>query len=125
MTARITFTRRPTGISRSRTRTFPRSPRRPTGCRLLRPEALRSDAIFPAGAVLLQLVVQRLQADAEDLGRARLVVASVLERSQDQLLLRLFHRSADLEAHAFTILGRRRRRGSGRGRGSGSGRGGC
>src|SRR5262245_1251114 len=37
-----------------------------------------------AAAELIQLVVQRLQADAEDFRGARLVVACVLERHQDQ-----------------------------------------
>src|SRR5689334_13591304 len=42
-------------------------------------------------AELVQLVVERLQADAEDFGGARLVVARVLEGHQDQPVLGLFH----------------------------------
>src|SRR5215470_8789937 len=41
---------------------------------------------------LIQLVVQRLQTDAEDLGGARLVVACVLEGHQDQPALGFLHR---------------------------------
>src|SRR5689334_17282471 len=40
---------------------------------------------------LIQLVVQRLQTDAQDLGGARLVVACVLERHQDQPALGFLH----------------------------------
>src|SRR5437773_4422554 len=39
-------------------------------------------------AKAIELVVERLQADAEYFGRAGFVVARVLERHQDQLLLR-------------------------------------
>ena len=48
----------------------------------------------PAGqlAHAIQLVVQRLQADAENLGRTRLVVARVLQCQHDQAPFRLVHR---------------------------------
>src|SRR5262245_34924141 len=46
---------------------------------------------------LVQLVVQRLQTYAEDLGGARLVVARVLEGHQDQPALGFLHRGARLE----------------------------
>ena len=36
----------------------------------------------------VELVVERFQADPEDLGRARLVVPRVLERQENELLLR-------------------------------------
>src|SRR5690606_25201590 len=42
----------------------------------------------------VQLVVQRLEADAEHLGRACLVVAAVFERQQDQAAFGLVHRGA-------------------------------
>ena len=45
----------------------------------------------------IELVVQRLQADPENLGRARLVVARVLERHQDQPPLGLLNRRARRE----------------------------
>src|SRR2546425_12807889 len=43
---------------------------------------------------LVQFVVQRLQADAQNLGRARFVVARVLERHLDQTSFRFFDRRA-------------------------------
>src|SRR6266851_2841221 len=46
---------------------------------------------------LVQLVVQRLEADAEDFRRARLVVARVLERHQDEPALGLLDRRARRE----------------------------
>src|SRR5438874_7152970 len=45
----------------------------------------------------IELVVERLQADAENLGGARLVVARVLERQQDQPALRFIHGRAGRE----------------------------
>ena len=50
-----------------------------------------------SGREAFQLVVQRLQADAEDLRGARLVVARVLERHQDQPPLGLLDRRPRLE----------------------------
>ena len=59
-------------------------------------DLLRGHAFFfrplAAAAQFIQLVVQGLQANPEDLGGARLVVARVLERHQDQPRLRLLHR---------------------------------
>src|SRR5262245_34535239 len=43
--------------------------------------------LAPLAAQLVQLVVQGLEADAEDFRGARLVVAGVLQRHQDQLRL--------------------------------------
>src|SRR6185503_6142843 len=62
---------------------------------------LRYDFLFlaagDAAAQLVELVVQRLQADAEDLRRARLVVARMFERHQDQTALGFLDRRAGLE----------------------------
>src|SRR5688572_6128490 len=48
----------------------------------------------PATPKFIQFVVQRLQADAQDLGGARLVVARVLEGHEDQPVFRLLDRDA-------------------------------
>src|SRR6516165_7966958 len=48
---------------------------------------------------LVQLVVQRLQADSEDLRGARLVVAGVLEGHHDEAPLGFFHRDAGRQRH--------------------------
>src|SRR5215203_4281276 len=50
-----------------------------------------SDRQFPHA---IQLVVQRLQADTENLGRTRLVVARVLQGQHNQAPFRLVHRRA-------------------------------
>ena len=61
-------------------------------------------------AVSIQLIVHCLQADAEQFRRARLVVASLVERSQDHLSLDLFerraHRKANrvFRAHALSLV---------------------
>src|SRR5690242_10608413 len=49
----------------------------------------------PALAIEIQLVVQRLQADAEQLSGARLVVLSLLQRPHDHLALYFFEWRAD------------------------------
>ena len=54
--------------------------------------------------VLLELVVQRLQADAQNLGGAGLVVAGVFQGPDDEALLGVLHRSADAEAHGFGVV---------------------
>ena len=56
---------------------------------------------------LVQLVVERLQADAENFRGARLVVARVLERHHDQPALGLFHRRARPERDLRLMLRRR------------------
>src|SRR5688500_9268284 len=63
---------------------------------------LRDDLFFRAlarhpAAQFVQLVVERLQAYSEDLGGARLVVARVLERHQDQPPLRFLDRGPGSE----------------------------
>src|SRR5215470_15312443 len=55
---------------------------------------------------LVQLVVQRLEADPENLRRARLVVAGVLERHQDQTALSFRHRDARAQRHLRLLLAR-------------------
>src|SRR5258705_5938193 len=47
----------------------------------------------------IEFVVERLEADAEDFGRARLVVARVLERHQDQAALGFLDGSSRFERH--------------------------
>ena len=69
---------------------------------------------------LVQLVVQRLQADAENLGRARLVVARVLERHQDQPPLGLLDRRARRQRDLRLRLGAAARRSATGGRCCGS-----
>src|SRR5262249_12181578 len=69
------------------------------------------------GPILLELVVQRLEADAEDLGGAGLVIARVLESAQNQSLLGLLDRGADVELHRVAVLLRRRSRRGNRGSG--------
>src|SRR5436309_5996313 len=78
----------------------------PRTCLLLMPSRtlLRS---FRSQPQLVQLVVQRLEADAEDLGGARLVVARVLQRHHDQTPLGLFDRDAGRERHLRLLRGRR------------------
>ena len=46
---------------------------------------------IPSSFMPIQLVVQRLQTDAENFGGARLVVARVVERQQDQPAFRFVH----------------------------------
>src|ERR1039458_4788146 len=58
--------------------------------------------------VLAQLVVQRLEADAQNLRGARLVVISMFERAQDELFLGFAHGGADRKADRIAILGGRR-----------------
>src|SRR5687768_11670448 len=60
----------------------------PAICFALMPTRILLTDGFLAAAELVQLVVEGLEADAEDLGRPRLVVVRVLERHQDQLPLR-------------------------------------
>ena len=72
-------------------------------CERRLPAGSRADAEFLPRAVFLQLVVQRLQADPQDLGGARLVVAGVLQGPQDQTLLGFFHRGADLKPDAAVV----------------------
>src|SRR5580693_9192441 len=57
---------------------------------------------------LVQLVVKRLEADAENLGGARLVVTGVLERHQDQPPLGLRNGHTRSERH-LRLLGRPQR----------------
>src|SRR4029453_3961902 len=61
----------------------------------------------------VQLVVQRLQADTEDLGGTRLVVSRVLERHQDQPALALLARGAGVQRddrrHHVGRIGHQRR----------------
>src|SRR5258708_36498303 len=63
----------------------------PGSLALLRPGGSQSQ--------LVQLVVQGLQTDAKYLRRARLVVARVLERHQDQAALRLLDGRAGRQRH--------------------------
>ena len=58
----------------------------------------RSVGAGPLRAVFLQFVEQRLLADAQDLGRAGLVVLGVFERQLDQRALGLFDGIADRNA---------------------------
>src|SRR5258708_24028696 len=59
--------------------------------------------------ILLELVVQRFQTDPKNLRRPRLVVAGMLQRTDNQHLLRVLHRSPDPEADAVRIVRRWRR----------------
>ena len=61
----------------------------------------------------VELVVQRLQADAEHLGGAGLVAAGVLERHLDQLAFGLVDGRAGREAGTGRGCRRRRRRSAG------------
>ena len=72
----------------------------PTICLALMPRCKGESGSLLPQLQPVQLVVQRLQADAEDLGRARLVVARVLERHLDQPPLRLFDGRARARAPA-------------------------
>src|SRR5579884_650937 len=54
-------------------------------------------------AVLLEFVVQRLQADPQDLRRPRFVVARVFERPQDQIFLGFTHRCPDRNPHSIGV----------------------
>src|ERR1700694_3420624 len=65
---------------------------------LNRMESGRAVLLFDLQPV--QLVVQRFQADAEQLGRASLVVVRVLERQENQLTLGLLDCRAWLESDA-------------------------
>src|SRR3989442_8177256 len=56
-------------------------------------------------AVPAELVVQRLQADAEDLGGLRLVVAVPRQRLQDQALLGMVEARADSERDGVGDVG--------------------
>src|SRR5271166_1523032 len=60
-------------------------------------------------AILLQLVMQGLQADAEDFGRARLIIIGGFQRLQNEQTLGLTHRGADAEPHRVGFLHRRAR----------------
>ena len=60
-------------------------------------------------AVFLQFVEQGLLADAQDLGRAGLVVLGVFERQLDQRALGLFDGLADRDAQLALIRGGRHR----------------
>src|SRR5262245_6229354 len=62
---------------------------------------------FLSQSQLVQLVVQRLQADAEDLRGARLVVARVFERHHDQPALGFLDGRAWAERDLRLMLGRR------------------
>src|SRR5688572_20348511 len=83
---------------------FARMPSRMTKLRS-KGKGLRGNGLFfralagHAAAQFVQLVVQRLQADAENLGGARLVVARVFERHQNQLPLRFLDRGPRAERH--------------------------
>ncbi len=67
---------------------------------------------FCAGAtVLLQFVMERFQADAEDLRGPRLVVAGRLQGLQDQHFLCFFHSGAHTQANRIGIIGRGAQRG--------------
>src|SRR5712672_1729895 len=55
------------------------------------------------GAVLLQLIVQGLQADAENFRGFGLVVLGVLERPHDEPALGLFHGGSDAELDTVAI----------------------
>src|SRR4029077_2326870 len=57
----------------------------------------------PRRLVSLELVVQGLQADAEQLGSARLVLVGRSERLQDELVLGRLDRCADREAQACQL----------------------
>src|ERR1043165_3033059 len=60
-----------------------------------------------ARVVFLQLVVQRLEADAEDFGGARLVVVGGFERLPDEEHLGLLDGRADAYPHGVGFLQRR------------------
>src|SRR5689334_19959502 len=72
----------------------------------------------------VQLVVQGLEADAEELGRSRLVAARMLQRDVNQLLFGLAdgHAGRELVRAAREPAGGDRRRGARRGRGHPAGR---
>src|SRR5580704_6483475 len=55
------------------------------------------------GAVGAEPVVERLQTYAESLCRAALVAAAVLQRAEDDLLLRISKRRADPHAHRVPL----------------------
>src|SRR5262249_41003752 len=57
-----------------------------------------------SSAILLQLVVQRLQADSENLGGAGLVVARRLQGFQDQLLLCFLDGRAHAQMYGVGIV---------------------
>src|SRR5579863_2000822 len=56
--------------------------------------------MLPPRLVFFEFVVKRFEADAEQLGGARLVLACRGERLQNQLALRIFHRRAHRKADA-------------------------
>src|SRR5262245_59550428 len=65
------------------------------GFRLYRRIAVAYGSLFALFAVGLQLVVQRLEADLKQVGRARLVVVGLDERLEDQLAFGLVERDRD------------------------------
>src|SRR5262249_32922426 len=60
--------------------------------------------------VLLQLIMKGLQTDPEELRRARLVVARVLQRAKDQVLLRLLDGRSHPQEDSVAVRLRRRSR---------------
>src|ERR1700693_1343673 len=71
-----------------------------TGYFLLPGNGLRGGA-----AILLQFIVKSLQADAENLGGSRLVIAGSLQRLENQHFLSLFHGGTYAQANRIGIVG--------------------
>src|SRR5579863_3496690 len=67
----------------------------PATCFVFRPSGMGRPSLLRLGLThAVQLVVERLEADAEQLGRARLVAPRVGERDVDELAFRLVDRRA-------------------------------
>src|SRR5258705_7243698 len=67
---------------------------------LRRHHCIRSPSVF------LELVMQRLQADAENLGRPGLIVRSRLQGFKDELPFRLFNRRTHTQMNGVGIMHR-------------------
>src|SRR6185437_9983706 len=65
----------------------------------------RLNVIYPCGLVLFQLVVQRFQADAQQLGGASLVLVRGVKGLQDEFAFRRFHGRSRRKTKARKLSG--------------------